>query len=187
MRFLTKHYVEFGIISLIIFLSVLTRNSSSTIIGSAIVNADNINNQDFISIKNDYESQIKDLNKELLKTKNLLFECQEGYKEVLENVTIANEKEVEDLNKRLDDCYFNVKSKEFQINNLTKVINNFNEEKNDLNEEYSLLAENFAIKYCCVQRIINPEIKYYFVENNTVFCSTTKNNTGYYEFYQNCP
>jgi len=186
MKFFTNNYVELGIISVIIIFSSLTAGSSQQpITGSTIIKS---SSQDVLnSVRSDCESKISDLNSQLNKTKTFLLECQEGYKELVVNCTISNKKKIDELSKRLDNCYSNVKSKEFQIKNLTNRINSFDEEKDALNKEYLDLAHNFAIKYCCVQRVINPNVKYYFIENNTVFCSETKNSTDYYEFYKNCP
>lgn len=55
--------------------------------------------------------------------------------------------------------------------NLNQTLNNTQKNLDQLKENYNAVVENAAKYLCCIQKITNPNLSYYYVVNNTILCT----------------
>jgi len=96
----------------------------------------------------------------------------------------------EDVSKYMDklsECEANLKTLELssdsqeqnlqeELENLQKELDKYEIDIGDLNKSYSELVNSFANNLCCKEKVDNPNIRYYFLENNKIICSESGSN-----------
>jgi len=124
------------------------------------------------------EANLTALENENLKTQHLLSLCKNDLNQSnREKEQLANEKqqvlnELEIIRNDLDSCNNELAVKENIISELESTIEN-------LQNNYSSLVESSVKKICCIQQVIDPEIKYYYIDNNTIVCTTDSSKTSF--------
>jgi hypothetical protein len=95
---------------------------------------------------------------------------------------------IEDLRSKILDYERNSTELQHQINELNSIIGSgksatesLNSTLNDLRKQLDDLVYNSARSICCVQKVYNPSLKYYYLSNSTIAC-TADSSIGTKEF-----
>ncbi len=131
----------------------------------------------------DYQENIQELKTELLVSNTNLSSC-----------IFFNNKFSIELEKCLDNFFICEKDKlnftysmnkyEETIKNLKEDLNEKNKEIDDLKVQSTLLVKNLANNLCCKEKVDNPNINFYILENNKIICleeGTLKISCKYYD------
>ncbi len=83
--------------------------------------------------------------------------------------------QIERLRSDLTSCEFDISNWMAQVDKLMSEVNELESKLAAAQEEYDSLSANSAKSICCAQKIYNPNLKYYYVESNTIKCTTEAN------------
>lgn len=80
-------------------------------------------------------------------------------------------------NSNLAGCSSDLLSAKSAITSKDASIAALESEKNIISQNYSSLASNTAKSLCCVKKIFDPSLAAYYVENNTIVCTSDTSKT----------
>lgn len=83
--------------------------------------------------------------------------------------------QIEKLQSDLTACEFDVSTWMAQVDKLTSEINELESELAAAQKKYDSIIANSAKNICCTQKIYKPTLKYYYVESNTIKCTSEAN------------
>jgi peptidoglycan hydrolase CwlO-like protein len=73
--------------------------------------------------------------------------------------------EIDDLNSDLD-------SAEASVEELNNSLTDLEDQFEDLQTEHDAILQNAANRICCVQRVYNPDLKYYYLSEFEIVCTS---------------
>ena len=123
------------------------------------------------SIEN-YQSELKDLEKELIVSQTNLTSCQTFYSSLLGEMEKYSTKNLE-CEGKLNSLQSSINSDQSEISDLNEKISEKESEYKELEENYGRLAENSAKTICCIEKQIKDlSINSYTIEGDKVICTT---------------
>jgi hypothetical protein len=121
----------------------------------------------------DYSNQLKEMESKFLVSETNLSACTNFNSQILSELNSANSNFAKcqadyalvnsDFNSCEDECNKEKSEKDKEIQDLVT-------ESEQLKSDYEELEANSAKNICCKARVDNPNIAYYSVENNKIYC-----------------
>ena len=134
------------------------------------------------NLRNECTGNLEQLSKSLVEMQDKLSACNLASSSLEEEVA-AYKNQIVELKTNLTACKADVSDWMKQIDALTSEINDLKNNVTSLQNKYDALLANSANAICCTQKVYNPALKYYYVENGTIKCTAeTSDALGTKEF-----
>ncbi len=79
--------------------------------------------------------------------------------------------QIEEYKDRIDELSSSLSSAEASVEELNTSVSDLESQLDDLQTEYDAIVDSAAASICCVQRVYNPELKYYYLFESDIVCT----------------
>lgn len=84
---------------------------------------------------------------------------------------------IDAYNNLVNELQSNLTSAQTSIEELNSTISDLERRLEELQKEREAIVDNAAKSICCIQRVYNPELKYYYLLNNSIVCTEEPDET----------